>query len=174
MQNIKKEITTVINYFKKPIFFKNLNAGQRLRMLYKIFPNAKFIYIKRDPFYIAQSIILAKRKLKISDNEYWSIMPRNVEELKKLDWPEQVVKQIYYLEYQIANDLKLFPKENIYIVHSDQLQENKRQLIKHFGIKNRLNYIRKEDRFDAKEKIQLSSEEARLVKREIEKLDCFL
>ena len=171
LQNIKKEITTVINYFNKPIFFKNLNAGQRLRMLYKIFPNAKIIYIKRDPFYIAQSIILVKRKLKIPDNQYWSIMPRNVEELKRLDWPEQIVKQIYYLEHQIVKDLKLLFKDNIHIVRTDQLQKNKRQLIKYLGIKNRLNYKMKEEKLDTNEKILLSSEEVKLIKREIRKLN---
>ena len=47
IEEIKREITAVTNYFNKPIIFKNLNAGQRLRLLTQCFPNAKYIFIKR-------------------------------------------------------------------------------------------------------------------------------
>lgn len=109
---IRSEITAVTNKYNKPLIFKNLNAGQRLRLLHRCFPDAKFIFCKRDPFYTAQSILLAKRRTGISDNEFWSVMPRNVENLKPLSWPEQIVAQIYYLEKQIIEDLSLFPEKN--------------------------------------------------------------
>jgi hypothetical protein len=60
IKQIQNEVSAVINYFDKPILFKNLNAGQRLRLIQKCFPNAKFLYIKRSPFFVVQSILKAR------------------------------------------------------------------------------------------------------------------
>lgn len=113
VKEIREEITSVINKYDKPLVFKNLNAGQRLRLLQKCFPEAKFIFCKRNPFFTVQSILNAKRKVGLADNDFWSVMPKNVDELRKLSWPEQIVGQVYYLEKQITVDLTLFNKQNI-------------------------------------------------------------
>jgi hypothetical protein len=170
IEQIKSEITTSTNYFDKPIVFKNLNAGQRLRMLLKAFPNAKFIFVRRDPLYTAQSILKAKRKLKIPDNQFWSIMPPNVEDLKQLEWSEQIVKQIYYLEKQIAEDLRLFSKENIYEVnYTDLSQQTITVLIKRLGLQTRAQFQNSVIKLN--EKISLSEQEVQLIENEIKKLD---
>jgi len=111
-EEIRQEITAVINYFNKPIIFKNLNAGQRLRLIQACFPEAKFIFIKRNPYFTAQDILESKRKLGLKDEDYWSIKPKNILKLKTMKWPEQIVKQVYYLERQIVRDQKLFPVDN--------------------------------------------------------------
>lgn len=124
VEQIRDEITAVINYFDKPLVFKNLNAGQRLRLLQKCFPEAKFIFVKRNPLFTAQSILKAKRRVMIEDDEFWSVMPHNVEQLKKLNGYEQIVKQIYYLEKQIVQDSKLFDKKNFLTVNYKELGES--------------------------------------------------
>lgn len=123
-QEIYNNIVSVINYYNKPLLFKNLNAGQRLRMIKEIFPNAKFIYVKRHMLFTAQSILTAKRKTGVADNQFWSIMPKNVEELKTLPWAEQIVKQIYFLELQIEEDSSLF-KDVLIIQYQDILKNTK-------------------------------------------------
>ena len=107
VEEIRKEITAVINYFNKPLVFKNLNAGQRMRLLTKCFPEAKFLFITRVPVYTAQAILKSKRVLGLKDTDFWSIKPTNVEELEKLDGYEQIVKQVYFLERQIVDDSAL-------------------------------------------------------------------
>lgn len=170
IQEIKEEITATSNYFKKPMVFKNLNAGQRLRMLVKAFPDAKFIFVRRDPIYTVQSILKAKRQLKIPDNQFWSIMPPNVEELKKLDWPEQIVKQVYFLEKQIAKDLQLFPRQNVYEINYTELTQKRISvLISELGLTERETYQNAEIKIN--EKLSLSDKEIRLIENEIEKLD---
>lgn len=112
VKEIREEITAITNYFDKPLVFKNLNAGQRLRLLKKCFPEAKFIFIKREPIFTAQSILKAKRKVNIADNEFWSVMPKNYKQLERLNSYEQIIKQIYYIEKQILDDSALFAKDN--------------------------------------------------------------
>jgi len=170
IEQIRFEISASSNYFNKSLVFKNLNAGQRLRLLVKAFPDARFIFVRRDPLFTAQSILKAKRKSQIPDDQFWSIMPPNVEGLKKLDWPEQIVKQIFYLEKQIAEDLQLFPKENIFEVnYTDLTQEKITSLITVLGLKERDAFESPEIKLN--ENLSLVEQEVQLIKTEIEKLD---
>ena len=121
VKEIREEISTIINYFDKPLVFKNLNAGQRLRLLSRCFPEAKFIFIKREPIFTAQSIIKAKRKVGIADNEFWSVMPKNYKRLEKLNSYEQIIKQIYYIEKQIMEDSKLYRHNNFLTIDYREL-----------------------------------------------------
>jgi hypothetical protein len=140
VENIRREISSVINYFDKPIIFKNLNAGQRLRLLTRCFPEAKFIFITRDPLQTAQSILMAKRRLGLADNEFWSIMPQNANELKKLDWDEQIVKQVCFLEKQIIQDSSMVHRDNFFKIHYRDLSLQRIDtLAKKLGFKERKN-----------------------------------
>ncbi len=172
IKEIRTEITAVINYFNKPIVFKNLNAGQRMRLLKKCFPNAKFIFVKREQIFTAQSILKAKRKLKLKDNDFWSIMPKNVAELKKLDnGYEQIVKQIYFLEKQIFEDKYLFDKRNFFIVKYNELNDcdNLITKLKSFlGVGFRDKF--KNPEINLTEKLSLKPIEINQLKKEIESL----
>jgi len=142
-QELYNNITAVTNYYDRPIVFKNLNAGQRMRMIKEIFPEAKFIYVKRELLYTAQSILKAKRKLGIPENQFWSVMPKNVDELKKLPWAEQIVKQVYHLEAQIEKDKHLF-KDVLTIDYQDITQntENIIETVQQFAtLKYRSDYL---------------------------------
>jgi len=121
VHEIRREITAVTNYFDKPIIFKNLNAGQRIRLLTRCFPNAKFIFITRDKLMTAQSILLSRRKLGINEKEFWSIKPKNFEQLSKLSTTKQIVQQIYYLEKQIVEDQRLVKQNNFRKINYEEL-----------------------------------------------------
>ncbi|MEG9296040.1 sulfotransferase [Mangrovibacillus sp. Mu-81] len=175
VNNIRNEIYSVINKYKKPIVFKNLNAGQRLRLLKEVAPNAKFIFVRRDPLYTAQSIFKARKKLNIDENTWWSVKPRNYQELQNLCIHEQIVKQIYYLEKQIYNDLKLFKKENILIVKYRDLCQSPDQIISEArtllgnNAKFRENALNNDINFSEKQTI--SEKDIQLLKNYINELD---
>lgn len=124
MLQIRREVTSIINYFDKPIVFKNLNAGQRMRVLKKCFPNANFIFVKRTPYFTVQSILKAKRREQLNDNEFWSIKPKNYKELSLLPGYEQVVKQVFYLERQIIIDKSLFSSKSFLEVDYMKLKDD--------------------------------------------------
>ena len=154
VQKIREEITATINYFDKTLIFKNLNAGQRLRLLSRCFPEAKFIFMKREPIFTAQSILKAKRKVAIADNEFWSVMPRNYKILEKLNSYEQIIKQIYYIEKQILEDKKLFHSNNFLTI-------NYKDLGKEF--ENTLNVC--QNFIDTKEKKEFKNAEVKLTEK---------
>ncbi|WP_373073592.1 sulfotransferase [Sulfurimonas sp.] len=173
ISEIRDEITAIINYFDKPIVFKNLNAGQRLRLLKKCFPEAKFIFITREPLFTAQSILKAKRKVGLSDSNFWSIQPKNVKELEKLNAYEQIVKQVFYLEKQIVEDIRLFDKESFLFIKYNELGEyfdtTLDKCTEFIGVKSKKDF--KNAKIKLTEKISLNEEEIKSFNEEIEKLD---
>jgi hypothetical protein len=133
--DIRNNINSVINRFQKPFIFKNLNAGQRLNLINAIVPEAKVIFIKRNPLFTAQSIYMAKRKLKIETDTWWSVKPKNYLELEKLPAVEQIVKQVFFLEKQIFEDSKLFDDSNFITIDYSEISSlgnNISQEIKNF------------------------------------------
>lgn len=129
VDELSKNIFSVINKYQLPLVFKNLNAGQRMRLIAEIAPNAKFIFVKRDPLYTAQSIFKAKQKVGLRPDEWWSVKPKNYNELLNLPCEEQIVKQIFFLEKQIIQDSKLFPEENLFTVQYETLMQNSEQTL---------------------------------------------
>tara|TARA_R110000851_G_scaffold319526_1_gene483995 strand:- start:12684 stop:13667 length:984 start_codon:yes stop_codon:yes gene_type:complete len=122
---IKTELRGIANFSRKPLILKNLNAGQRLRLLKQVCPGARFIFVRRDPRFVTQSIIAARKKFGVREHEWWSIKPPNVSDLVSLPELEMCVAQVYFLERQIEKDLKLFPNENVREVHYQELDEKK-------------------------------------------------
>ncbi len=113
IDQIKNNIFSVINRFNGTLVIKNLSLGQRMALISEIAPNAKFLIIKRDPLFVAQSLYIGRQRKGIKNNEIWSIVPLDGHSLRKLNIHEHIVKQIFYLEKQIFQDKVLFPEKNI-------------------------------------------------------------
>jgi len=114
----------LVNRYNKPLIIKNLAIGQRLKAISRIVPNAKFIYIKRDPAFAVQSLFTARKVLGIRDDEWWGIKPRNHEKLLKLDLVERAVKQVFFIEKQIEEDRRLFPQNDFLTIQYEDLCSN--------------------------------------------------
>ncbi len=119
---IRNIFNAITNKYNKPVVIKNLMFSQRIKALSQICPNAKFIVIKRSPEFNAQSIY--KARLSQPKHEWWSTHPKNYKELLNLPLIEQSVNQVYFIEKQIHEDLRLFPTENITIIRYDDLINN--------------------------------------------------
>jgi len=119
VKQIRKHFYAIINKQQKPLIIKNLMTSQRILPLIKIFPSAKFIFIKRLPEYNAQSIYKARKKL--SPLEWWSVKPKNYQNLLNLSLAEQAVNQVYYIEKQIMEDLKSVNNNNIIKINYEDL-----------------------------------------------------
>ena len=129
LKGIRAEVLGVSAFHNKPILFKNLNAGQRLRLIKQAFPDAKIIFIRRDPRFVIRSILKARRKAGVREGDWWSIMPPNVGELKSLPEHKMCAAQVYFLEKQIEEDLALFPSENVKEIHLSELSANLAQTL---------------------------------------------
>jgi hypothetical protein len=121
INEIRNNIYSIIKRYNKILIIKNNYTSQRLKLIKKVAPEAKFIFIKRNPLFAAQSIILTRQSIYGDKSIWWSIKPKNYEEIKDLAYLEQVVKQIYYIEKQIITDVKLFRQNNLLIVNYKEI-----------------------------------------------------
>ena len=176
LNEIGHNLFSVINRFDKPLVIKNLNAGQRLRVISKIAPDAKFIFVKRNPIFVAQSIFKVKQKLGKQNKQWWSIMPKNVGSLLDLPPHEQIVKQIFYLEKQIFLDKKLIPPTNFMELNYEDFITNIESAINkvRYFIDNKV--AMKVNSFENSginfsEKITIPKGDFEKIKREIDKLN---
>lgn len=122
INQIRNLFNAIINRYDKPVVIKNLMFSERINALYEVFPNAKLIVITRSPDYNSQSIMSAR--LKNPDDDWWSAKPKNYKELLNLSFTEQCVSQVYYIEKQIFEDIKQFPKQNIKTINYETLFTN--------------------------------------------------
>ncbi len=114
-----QELHAAMHYSKKPLLIKNLNNSLRIKTLQKVFPTAKFIWIKRNHPDTIQSIIQAKRKLGVPQKVTWSVSPNNEEAFgSEL---AQVKNQISSIEHIIETDAE---KQNLCICTYENLVAN--------------------------------------------------
>ena len=118
--DMRKVIGGLITVKEKPLLFKNMNCGQRIRAFSKIFPDAIFLYCRRDPLFVAQSLLKVRKERYGDFNKWWSIMPKEYSRIHTLNPLEQVVAQIYYIEEQIKKDLMSFYSDKYMIVSYEE------------------------------------------------------
>lgn len=170
IERLSSELHWLSNKFEEPLVFKNLLVSGRIFALKKASPGAKFLFIKRNPFFNAQSIIRARRSLGVPDNEWWSAKPYNYEKLKSLPLIEKTVKQVFYLEKQIEDDLKKYFPDQYVIIHYEDFKNGFSKNISTFSNFLSVEVTEVNTSFNKVDKIQLNDTEARELKAQIEKL----
>jgi len=113
IDEFKQTLNSIINKYDRPLIIKNMSFGLRLKVLKHIMPAAKYIVIRRDPYYTAQSLLRARRDAKVPDGKVWMSLPKEYKKLEGLDPYELVVKQIYLIEQQIHLDLKSVSSDHV-------------------------------------------------------------
>lgn len=129
VRTIRAHLVAIVNHCDQPLVIKNLNAGQRMRLLARAVPEARFIHCEREPLWNAQSILQARRINHTPDDGWWSIMPPNYRELLQLEVPERVVGQIHSIERQIWLDRARFPAANFVVVDHEVHGRELRQTV---------------------------------------------
>lgn len=169
MEEIRYNLYVIMNKYEKNIIFKNLNAGQRIRVLHKIFPDAKFIFIRRDPFYTVQSLLKAWEKNNEPGKKWWSVKPSNYNELIDLPLCEKLVAQVFYLERQILEDLKNVPAQNVFEINYLDYGKRFDDLLSFAGCKIRISIDIAD--FSFLNKITLDYDSLTKIKNEMQKYD---
>jgi hypothetical protein len=91
----KAELEGLAGYFNRPLILKALvHVPYKIAWLKAQFPQARFIWVHRDPIFVAQSILQA-REDRFGDAKRWlSIRPRDVASWRSRTPCEQVAHQI--------------------------------------------------------------------------------
>lgn len=170
---IRKELSAIINRFNKPFLFKFITAGLRLQLINEIYPDAKFIFLRRDPVYTIQSNLIARKKFKETVSTWWSLKPENYKALEGLPAVEQVTKQIYSIEKKIYNDKTLFPEKNWFELDYKDFMQDANGKIDEIGRKFDLKLREKFEmpELDYRDTQKLDDEIFNQIQEEVNKLD---
>ncbi len=115
-----------------PFVNKNVRNSLHIDALSKIFPKSYFLVVERNVEDVALSILRA-RKLTHGDYNLWfSVKPRNYEQIKNLSVPEQIFHQIKDITECINENIEKLPKERVRKIKYEDFCNNPEGVIKIF------------------------------------------
>ena len=120
---VRRTFNALSEIFYGPVVMKNMINSLRLKFVRSVLPECRFIYLKRNPLYTAQSIILVRRKFLGDDALWWSTKPPGYETTLDHDPCYQVIWQVVSIEKIIEDALKAVP-ELIYVIDYDEFRQN--------------------------------------------------
>ena len=106
------ELASVESIFEKPLAMKGLLIGWNIPFFYRLFPNAIFVHVKRDPLYNAQSLLEAREKFYGDQNQWYSFKPIEYPMLKDLAPHHQVAGQVYFTNRAVQQGISEIEKIN--------------------------------------------------------------
>jgi hypothetical protein len=96
-----------------PFLNKNVKHLLRVHALAQIFPDSRFLVVRRPLADVAVSILRARRKLLDDASQWWSVRPLDYEALRKLPPAEQVAGQVLSLRSRMHADLGGLPASRV-------------------------------------------------------------
>lgn len=111
-EDIKKGLASIEYAFNKPFITKAILIQLHITNLLSYIPKSLFIYIKREPIFIMQSLLIAREKYYGDKNVWWSVKPKEYEWLKNMDTYHQIAGQVYYTNNAILEELFNIPDNN--------------------------------------------------------------
>jgi hypothetical protein len=151
---------------------KYVLGAYKIDVLKEIFPDIKFLVIKRDPTYIAQSLIIIRRQVFGNIDEWWSLKPREIDELKMLDPYEQVVAQVYYTFKELETKSKMYKEDFLYLKYEDIIKSPEVELnkiAKKFSLDFRKDYKLPEEKLSISKSQIVDDAEFKKIQENVEK-----
>ncbi len=120
---IASELAAMESVFERPLAMKGamlLNLG----CMQKCAENPLFVYLRRDPLFVAQSLLLGRENHYGRRDMWWSVMPKEFEQLKEMDVYHQVAGQAFFIAQSVESDLAAMPEENKLVLDYETFCDN--------------------------------------------------
>lgn len=125
----------IIGSFGAPVLFKNPICGFHAEFLTKVHENSLFVYIHRDPFDVASSILKMRQTIYGKYDAWWSVKPGAYPFDLKTDNPEEeVVNQVMSCRSELKDAISN-PSVKSMSVSYKQLCKDPLSVVKHVSDK---------------------------------------
>ena len=118
---IGNTVKTIQQIFEAPFVNKCQPLSGHILALVEALPEVLFVRIKREPVFIAQSILNGTRELWNDDSRWFSTKPRNYKEIQNVSNLERICEQVFYIEKDIDSDIEVIGKEKALTVSYEKL-----------------------------------------------------
>jgi len=113
LKQLRGTVAMVEAAFRAPFINKSIGHSVRLQPLAEAFPNSLFVRVHRNPLQIAQSILRGRRDY-FGDQDHWfSVRPKQYDDIKEHEAINQVCEQIYYTNENIESDVQVLPTRRL-------------------------------------------------------------
>jgi len=99
------ELAAIEAVFNKPIAMKGMIVNWNIPYIFSLLDKVLFLYVKRNPFYNAQSLLEARDNFYGTRKAWYSFKPKEYDKLNKLDPFGQVAGQVYFTNNAIEEGL---------------------------------------------------------------------
>lgn len=106
-----KQLSSFEKLTNKALVMKGMMLNEHIPFLYKNYNKFIFLNIERNPFYNAQSLLLAREKYFSNREKWYSFKPDQYKLLKEKSPIEQVVGQVYYSNKNVREGLEKIPNK---------------------------------------------------------------
>ncbi len=116
---VRNTVILISDALGGPLVTKNLADSVRLPRIAAVFPEARFIHIRRDPLFTAQSLLLSRRRFHGSDEEWFSIEPPGTADVGERPPLYQVLWQVATIDRIVNEFLATSPAVSMVVDYED-------------------------------------------------------
>ncbi|MGB8983391.1 MAG: sulfotransferase [Anaerolineales bacterium] len=117
----RREIIGMSKTANAPALFKNTYNTMRIAPIAEALPEAVFLVCERELVDTAQSILQGRIRNNGNKADWWSLPPKEIDQIRSHPYWQQVVEQVYYTYRQVDEDKKRFGEERFMSVSYHQL-----------------------------------------------------
>lgn len=118
-----REVGTMSRILGKRLVFKNLACGLRLGPLAQVFGKPLIIEIRRSPLANAMAILEGRKQYHGDEQTWWSLEPKNLEELKSLPVSAQIDSQIQGLREAVSERVEAADVQHLVVEYEALCRE---------------------------------------------------
>gem|GEM_PF-100270 len=119
-----QEIMGISAVTMTPMLIKNTFNSMRIAALAETFPRASFIVCRRNPLNIAQSLLKGRVDLHGNKRVWWSLPPKEIDQLADHYAWDQVAEQVHYIYNQIEEDRRRIGPDRFFTIDYAQFCQN--------------------------------------------------
>ncbi len=120
LEELSRELISLAALFEAPLLHKNTYNSMRIAPLVEAFPVLLSGGV-REPDANARSILKARYRLLKDPEKWWSVPPKELSQIQREHYCEQVVDQVYFIHRQILEDSRKFGSGKFLFVQYEEL-----------------------------------------------------
>ncbi|MCA9025728.1 MAG: sulfotransferase [Planctomycetaceae bacterium] len=119
LRRFTAELAAMESVLQKPLAMKGMILNWDILLLNQLLDHAIFLFVRRDEYFNAQSLLFAREKFFGDRQEWYSFKPPEYSRLRELSPAVQVTGQVYFTNRAIENALRDVDEHRQLIVDYD-------------------------------------------------------
>jgi len=115
--------------FERPIIGKINSLNTFAHLIAEVLDNAYFLCMRREPVYLAQSLLRARKEIHGNLHTAYGVYNPNKSENQKWDYVEDVCEQVLFHEEKIREEQEIIGQERFWIIPYEEFCKRPHELV---------------------------------------------